>query len=122
MSHNYEYDKDVLKVVMQSETPYIGILGPRKRFEKMQIELSGTASAIRTQDLDRIHSPIGLDIGAETPEEIALSIIAEIQSKFAKRSGGFLKYRRGPIHTRDGQTAEAKDMFLGNSRDLQAAQ
>jgi xanthine dehydrogenase accessory factor len=106
MSHNYEYDRDVLVKLIPTQTPYIGILGPRKRFDKMQDEFKAKGIAISGDDLHRIHSPIGLDIGAEAPDEIAVSIIAEIQGKFANRSGGFLKYRQGPIHqkhTADGQ-------------------
>lgn len=101
MSHNYEYDRDVLKKLLKTNTPYIGILGPRKRFDKMLIEFNSQGIALTDQDFQRIHSPIGLDIGAEAPDEIALSIISEIQSKFSNRSGGFLKYHTGPIHQRD---------------------
>lgn len=101
MSHNYEYDRDVLRKLIKTETPYIGILGPRKRFEKMQEEFNKAGAHLTSEDYHRIHSPIGIDIGAETPDEIAVSIIAEIQGKFAGRSGGYLKYRTGPIHQRD---------------------
>jgi xanthine dehydrogenase accessory factor len=101
MSHNYEYDRDVLKKLLKTNTPYIGILGPRKRFDKMLIEFNSQEVELTDYDFQRIHSPIGLDIGAEAPDEIALSIISEIQSKFSNRSGGFLKYHAGPIHQRD---------------------
>jgi xanthine dehydrogenase accessory factor len=101
MSHNYEYDRDVLKKLLKTNTPYIGILGPRKRFDKMMSEFNAQGISLAEQDFQRIHSPIGLDIGAEAPDEIAVSIIAEIQSKFNNRSGGFLKYHSGPIHQRD---------------------
>ncbi|HEY0653602.1 MAG TPA: XdhC family protein [Chryseosolibacter sp.] len=101
MSHNYEYDRDVLKKLLKTETPYIGILGPRKRFDKMLIEFESQKIEVLPEDFHRIHSPIGLDIGAETPDEIAISIISEIQGKFSNRSGGFLKYRDAPIHQRD---------------------
>jgi xanthine dehydrogenase accessory factor len=90
MSHNYEYDRDVLLKLLKTETPYIGILGPRKRFDKMQSEFKAKGVILSEQDFHRIHYPIGLDIGAEAPDEIAVSIIAEIQSKFSNRSGGFL--------------------------------
>jgi xanthine dehydrogenase accessory factor len=117
MSHNYEYDRDVLKKLLSTPAPYIGILGPRKRFEKMQSEFSLTGIELTQHDFSRIHSPIGLDIGAETPDEIAVSIIAEIQSKFANRSGGFLKYNNGPIHARDKQTDQVfKQVYLGNEK------
>ena len=101
MSHNYEYDRDVLRKLIKTPTPFIGILGPRKRFDKMLAEFSLEGIELTSEDLNRIHSPIGLDIGAEAPDEIAVSIIAEIQSKFSNRAGGFLKDRNGPIHQRD---------------------
>ena len=101
MSHNYEYDRDVLRKLLSSPSPYIGILGPRKRFDKMMEEFEAEGMRLTGDHLHRIHSPIGLDIGAEAPDEIAVSIISEIQGKFASRSGGFLKYRNAPIHQRD---------------------
>jgi xanthine/CO dehydrogenase XdhC/CoxF family maturation factor len=104
MSHNYEYDRDVLKKIIQTEAPYIGILGPRKRFDKMLDEFKRDGFELTDEQMQRIHSPIGLDIGAEAPDEIALAIVAEIQSKFSNRSGGFLKERSGPIHQRQQET------------------
>ena len=104
MSHNYEYDRDVLKKIIQTESPYIGILGSRKRFDKMLEEFKRDGFELTDEQMQRIHSPIGLDIGAEAPDEIALAIVAEIQSKFANRSGGFLKTRSGPIHQRQQET------------------
>ena len=115
MSHNYNYDKDVLKNIMHSATPYIGILGPKKRFAKMEIELADEGIPLSENILQRIHSPIGLDIGAETPEEIALSIIAEIQSVFAQRSGAKLKNRAVPIHDRDAANNQIfKQVYLAH--------
>jgi xanthine dehydrogenase accessory factor len=121
MSHNYEYDRDVLRKLIKTETPYIGILGPLKRFDKMREEFAKENINLTKEDIHRIHSPIGLDIGAETPDEIAISIIAEIQGKFANRSGGFLKYRNGPIHQRDSKSDQVfKQVFLGNE-EVQAS-
>jgi xanthine dehydrogenase accessory factor len=115
MSHNYDYDRDVLKKLLSTNSPYIGILGPRKRFDKMQEEFSAAEITLSDFDLQRIHSPIGLDIGAEAPDEIALSIVSEIQSKFANRSGGFLKYHNGPIHQRDAKSDQVfKQVYLDN--------
>ncbi|MDH4057690.1 MAG: XdhC family protein [Cyclobacteriaceae bacterium] len=118
MSHNYEYDRDVLKKLLKTDSPYIGILGPRKRFDKMLEEFSREDIHLSTEDILRIHSPIGLDIGAETPDEIAISILAEIQSKFSNRSGGFLKYRNSPIHPRDTDTDQVfKQVYLNNPKN-----
>lgn len=122
MSHNYEYDRDVLKKILRTSTPYIGILGPRKRFDKMLAEFEKEGLKISSNDLHRIHSPIGLDIGAETPDEIALSIVGEIQSKFSNRSGGFLKYRNAPIHHRDSKSDQIfREIYLGRSDDSKTA-
>lgn len=123
MSHNYEYDRDVLKKLIKSEAPYIGILGPRKRFDKMIEEFKKDGIYLEKETLHKVHSPVGLDIGAETPDEIALSIISEIQSKFSKRSGGFLKYRQGPIHYRDEKGDQVfKQVYINPTTDKKATQ
>lgn len=122
MSHNYEYDRDVLKKLIKTDTPYIGILGPKKRFDKMQEEFRNEGINLTKEDIHRIHSPIGIDIGAETPDEIAVSIIAEIQGKFANRSGGFLKYRNGPIHQRDTNSDQVfKQVYLDDKKHYRSA-
>lgn len=121
MSHNYDYDRDVLKKLIKTETPYIGILGPKKRFDKMLNEFSKAGFELSSEDMHRIHAPIGLDIGAEAPDEIAVSIIGEIQSKFANRSGGFLKYRSGPIHHRDSSSDQVfKQVYLNVQKEMKS--
>jgi xanthine dehydrogenase accessory factor len=118
MSHNYAYDRDVLRTLIAKDTPYIGILGPRKRFDKMMEEFRQEGLTVTGEQLKKIHSPIGLDIGAEAPDEIAVSIVAEIQSVFGNRSGGFLKYRQGPIHQREAGSDEVfKQVYLNESVD-----
>jgi len=113
MSHNYEYDRDVLKKLLSSPAPYIGMLGPRKRFDKMLLEFESQGLKLSTADFERIHSPIGLDIGAETPDEIAVSIISEIHARFRNRKGGFLKDRNAPIHQRATSSDQVfKEVFL----------
>jgi len=122
MSHNYEYDRDVLRKLLKTDAPYIGILGPRKRLDKMVDEFSKERVTLRAEDWHRIHSPIGLDIGAEAPDEIAISIIAEVQGKFANRSGGFLKYRSGPIHYRDAASDQVFKQVYLNPDQTKSAQ
>jgi xanthine/CO dehydrogenase XdhC/CoxF family maturation factor len=121
MSHNYEYDRDVLKKLLGSASPYIGILGPRKRYDKMLEEFHRQGISVDPEDLHRIHSPIGLDIGAETPDEIAVSIVSEIQGKFSNRSGGFLKYRNAPIHQRDTHGQVFKQVYISPTPDSKSA-
>ena len=100
MSHNYNYDLAVLTRLLATDIPYIGVLGPRKRYEKMQAGWLKAGKPFSPLTLSRVHSPIGLDLGAETPDEIALSILGEIKAFFSQRSGGFLTRQSGPIHER----------------------
>lgn len=101
MSHDYNTDKRNLPAALATSAFYIGMLGPRIRSEKIFKELNDEGKPISGESMDRIYAPAGLDIGAISPEEIALSIIAEIKAVFAKRDGGFLKLRHVPIHERD---------------------
>lgn len=99
MSHNYNYDLSVLKLLLGNpETPYIGILGPLKKYERMLNELADEGSEVSKEDLDKIHAPVGLEIGAETPAEIGLSILAEIQSVLTNKEARPLKQKTEPIH------------------------
>lgn len=101
MSHDYKTDKRNLPTLLPSAARYIGMLGPRVRSEKIFNELADEGVLISEQTMERIFAPVGLDIGAITPEEIALSIVVEIRSVFSNREGGFLRYRTSTIHERD---------------------
>lgn len=101
MSHDYKTDLRFLKHLINKEIPYLGLLGPKKRTQKMQGALAEEGFEMEKNNLSFIHSPVGLDIGAESPEEIALSITAEIIARFRLREGGYLKYRADTIHERD---------------------
>ena len=101
MSHDFKTDKNNLPLSLATCVPYIGILGPKDRFNKILVELDNEGCKIASKDLDRIYAPIGLDIGAVTSEEIALSFAAEIRAFFSGRSGGFLKLRDTTIHERN---------------------
>lgn len=98
MTHNYERDREILPRLLASPVRYVGALGPKSRTEKMLAEIDGNFDA---RQLEKLHAPVGLDIGAETPEEIALAVVAEIQSVLTNRAGGFLRERRGGIHEKD---------------------
>ena len=104
MTHNYIYDMAMLKELVQRGAVYIGLLGPKKKRDRMINEPHENGMQFTEQQLATIHGPVGLDIGAETPEEIALSIIAEIQSFLAGRNAKQLKMHKGVIHPRS-QTA-----------------
>lgn len=98
MSHDYRSDSLNLKKVLPSVAAYIGLLGPRKRAQKIFDALAEEGLHLTESQLRRIYAPAGLDIGAATPEEIALSILAEIRSHFAGRQGMSLRLRQGSIY------------------------
>ena len=100
MTHNYYYDLAALQHLLDAPTPYIGLLGPRKKYLRLLEELQKTTPDAAQRLEQRLHSPIGLNLGAETPEEIALSIISEIQAVLTSRSAGFLRDSPHPIHPR----------------------
>lgn len=98
MTHNYERDLLYLKMLLPTNLRYLGLLGPTSKSTSLLEQLREEGFHSSVEQLAKLHTPAGLDIGAETPEEIALSIIAEIQTVLAGRSGGFLRDRNGPIH------------------------
>lgn len=97
MNHNYERDKATLPGALRSKAFYVGALGPKKRTQQIIEELG---NPFDVEQLSWLRSPAGLDIGADTPEAIAISIIAEIQSVLKHRTGGPLRDRNAPIYDR----------------------
>lgn len=95
MTHNFARDAEILACLFRSPIPYIGLMGPRSRGDELLAEIGASREP-------RFHNPIGLDLGGETPEEIALSIVAEIQAVFEQRSARSLRDLNTAIHeTRD---------------------
>lgn len=93
MTHKFDYDLRYLKELASTAIPYIGLLGPAAKRDKL-LEL------LALEDItlaERIYGPVGLDIGAELPEEVAISIIAEIKAAASRRPAGFLS--RQPAQT-----------------------
>jgi xanthine/CO dehydrogenase XdhC/CoxF family maturation factor len=98
MTHHYLRDRSLLRFLLPSAARFIGILGPRKRTEALLEDLGEEGLSVTQEQLERLHGPAGLDIGAESPEEIALALVAEIQAALTGRQGGWLRERKGPIH------------------------
>ncbi|MGF1495130.1 MAG: XdhC family protein [Microcoleaceae cyanobacterium] len=98
MTHNYWEDREWLQRLLPSPVAYLGILGPRHRTEHLLQDLAQEGFTPTPEHLERFHSPIGLDIGGDSPEAIALAIVAEIQAVLSQRSGSFLRTRKGAIH------------------------
>ncbi len=104
LTHNFFHIKEELPKILKSDAPYIGILGSRKKTQKILREAEVNADNYTAAELAKIHYPIGLDIGANTPEEIALAIIAEIRAFFSGRTGEPLKKIEGYIHKKNLET------------------
>lgn len=98
MTHNYLHDRDLLRAFLPTPVPYLGMLGPRARTEKILRELEAEGVAIGDDRCAQIYGPVGLDIGGDTPDEIALAALSEILAVARGRAGGFLRARAGPIH------------------------
>jgi xanthine dehydrogenase accessory factor len=97
MTHNFGRDLAALHKVLPMGLRYVGLLGPRRRQAELLTQLQEFAP-LPSSALESLYSPAGLDIGSESPEEIALSIISEITAVLAGRRGGFLRERARAIH------------------------
>lgn len=101
MTHNYNYDLGVLREFIRNEnSPYVGSLGPKKKLERMFNDLKEDGFEVTEEHKTRIYGPVGLDIGAETSEEIALSVLAEIKAVLNKKPGTPLRQKKDVIHSR----------------------
>jgi xanthine/CO dehydrogenase XdhC/CoxF family maturation factor len=107
MTHNYPLDLMLLPHILQLRPRYLGLLGPRGRGERLFSDLGLDQPAC-------VHAPAGLDAGCDSPEAIALSIVAEIQAEINSRPGGKLRYRHEPIHA---AAHEAGDTATGRIED-----
>lgn len=98
MNHHLERDKESLAFAVNANVPYIGVLGPRSRFERMLNALKDENRMPLAKELSHVHNPIGVDIGADTPDEIAVSVMSELIAIRGKYKAGFLNERAGRIH------------------------
>jgi xanthine/CO dehydrogenase XdhC/CoxF family maturation factor len=98
MTHNYLRDVEYLRQLINSPVRYIGMLGPRARTDRMIKELQRDGLSMQEEALRRLYAPAGLDLGAEGPDQIAWSILAEVQAVARGRNGAPLRDRKGGIH------------------------
>jgi xanthine dehydrogenase accessory factor len=99
MTHHYIHDLPVLKDLLSSPCGYIGLLGPKKRAEKILNDIASEGLAITQLMKERLHAPVGLNLGGDTPQSVALSIISEIQAYLSRRDARPLRERNEPIHS-----------------------
>ena len=90
-THSLAHDRDWVARLLASEVPYIGVLGPRERIDDLLHQLGAEGS-------DRVFGPVGLDLGGEGPEQVALSITAELLAVWSGREPRHLREREGVIH------------------------
>ncbi len=98
MTHHYIHDAPILRELLPHPLAYLGLLGPRTRAEQILRNLGDDGLVVTPEQRARLRAPVGLDLGAEAPEEVALSILAEMQAVLGGRDGRPLRERRRPIH------------------------
>ncbi|MFM7750216.1 MAG: XdhC family protein [Opitutaceae bacterium] len=99
MTHHYVHDVPILHDLLPRRLGYVGLLGPRKRAERILADLAAEGRAIPAEERERLHAPVGLDLGAEAPAEVAHAIVAEILAALRHRDARPLRWRERPIHT-----------------------
>jgi xanthine/CO dehydrogenase XdhC/CoxF family maturation factor len=98
MNHHVERDQECLRFGLDSDAAYVGVLGPRSRYEKLVAGLVAHGYTPDSAKLARVHSPVGLSLGAETPDEVAMSIMGEILAIRRGFEGGFLSGSLRSLH------------------------
>lgn len=98
MNHQLERDREALTFALLSQAPFVGLLGPLSRRNRILEALQQEGCTFTEQQLARLRNPIGLDIGADTSEEIAVSILAEVIAQRTGHKGGSL-CDKAHIHT-----------------------
>lgn len=98
MTHRYREDVVLLRGLLAREPAYLGVLGPRTRTDRLLNDLAAAGDVPSPAARAALHAPVGLDLGATTPEAIALSILAELQGCLANRPPINLRDRMAPIH------------------------
>lgn len=101
MNHQLERDQESLRFSLESEAVYIGVLGPRSRCDRLLAGLAAQGYVPDSTRLSRVRSPVGLALGADTPQEVAVSILGEIMAIRRGFDGGFLTGSVRSLHRHD---------------------
>jgi xanthine/CO dehydrogenase XdhC/CoxF family maturation factor len=107
MNHHMERDRESLRFALESEAGYIGVLGPRSRYEKLLTGLADSGYVAPAARLAVVRSPVGLALGAETPHEVAVAVVSELLAIRRGFEGGFLSGSVASLHRPDDQRALA---------------
>lgn len=100
MSHNFVDDRMALESILETAVPYVGLMGPRERFDELREEMAAAGRRLGDDDFDRIATPVGLDVGADSPTQIALSVVSEVLAVHNDKRGGRLVRTGEPVHPR----------------------
>jgi xanthine dehydrogenase accessory factor len=100
MTHNFVDDRLAVEALLETETQYVGLMGPHERFEEMLDEFEAEGRTFDDDDLRRVYTPVGLDLGVRSPYQIATSIVSEVLAVHAGRTPRHLREREGDIHER----------------------
>jgi xanthine dehydrogenase accessory factor len=98
MNHHFERDQESLRFSLESDAVYIGVLGPRARYDKLLAGLAERGYVPDSAKTARVRSPVGLALGAETPEEVATSIAGELIATLHGFEGGSLSGSNSSLH------------------------
>jgi len=101
MNHHVERDQESLRFSLESDAACVGVLGPRSRYDRLLSGLAARGYAPAAAKTARVRSPVGLALGAETPQEIAVSILGEILAMRRGFEGGFLSGSVRSLHRAD---------------------
>jgi xanthine dehydrogenase accessory factor len=115
LTHDEKFDLPLLTAALRLDVAYVGAMGSRRTHERRMLRLR--EAGLGGTELGRLHSPIGLDLGASTPEETAVSILAEVLATRTGGSGAPLRGIRGPIHRADGGNDGARGAARDDARD-----
>ncbi|MFB6091415.1 MAG: XdhC family protein [Haloquadratum sp.] len=107
MTHNYVDDRLTVEALFDAGVPYVGLMGPRERFERMRDDIEDDGRQFTEDELSAMYTPVGLDLGGGSPFQIAHSIVAEALAVSNDRTPRHLKEREGPIHERVEVDADA---------------
>jgi xanthine dehydrogenase accessory factor len=108
MTHNFIDDRLTVEALLDASVPYVGLMGPRERFEEMQEAFAEEGRTFTDAELSALYTPVGLDLGGGSPYQIAHSIVAEALAVSNGRTPRHLKTREGPIHDRIDVDADAE--------------
>jgi xanthine dehydrogenase accessory factor len=108
-THNFLDDCLAVEELLATDAPYVGLMGPRERFEEMLGEIRADGGELPAGALERLYTPVGLDLGGGTPYQIALSVVGEVLAVSNDRTPKHLRDREGRIHDRIDPSPSTSD-------------